>query len=180
MKTFISIYLVLISLLPGGQSGMAAAEDHLTDGQKKAIVYRMYADYRRDFSKVEDISPIEAMALYDAGKAIFVDTRKPSEMAVSMLPGAIPERKFLKDPSRYKEKTVIGYCTISYRSGLLAKRLARQGVRMVNLKGGILAWTLEGFPVFDPRGRTTRRIHVFGKKWNFPPDGYEAVMFDRF
>lgn len=180
MKTFIPIYLVLISLLPGGHSGTAAAEDHLTDPQKKAIVYRMYADYRRAFSDVADISPTEAMALYDAGKAIFVDTRKPSEMAVSALPGAIPERGFLEDPSRYKGKTVIGYCTISYRSGFQAKALARKGIRMVNLKGGILAWTLEGFPVFDPRGQVTRRIHVFGKKWNFPPDGYGAVMFDRF
>lgn len=149
----------------------------LSDAQKRAVVYEMYEDYRSAFPAVHSIPPLEAMALLDAGRAVFVDARQPEEVAVSRIPGAVTEEIFLQSPDAFSGKTVIGYCTISYRSGLLAQQLAEKGIEMHNLAGGILAWTLEGGRVVDPKGATVRRIHVYGPKWNFPPEGYEAVMF---
>ena len=133
------------------------------DAQKKEIVYKMYADYKKDFPDVIDITTNDAIALIKADKAVLVDTRKQKEMEVSTLPNAITQEAYLRDPQKYEKKTVIGYCTISYRSGKLAQKLSKNGIRMYNLKGGILAWVLEGGKVYDQNGET-RRIHVYGKK----------------
>lgn len=147
----------------------------LTDAQKLAKVYAMYEDFRPDFPGVGDLAPAEAMRLAAQGRVVFVDARPENERAVSMLPGAVSDA-FLADPGRFAGLTAISYCTIGYRSGRLAERLAGQGVRVYNLRGGILAWTLEGGKVVGPDGREVRRIHVYGRTWNFPPAGYEAVF----
>lgn len=154
----------------------AYGERAMTDAAKKTIVYGMYADYRREFPAVQEVAPLAAMRLFEEGAALFVDTRRPEEMAVSMLPGAVSQAEFLENPERYGGRTVVVYCTISYRSGLLAARLAEQGVTVYNLQGGLLAWVLEGGRVYDGAGET-RRIHVYGQKWNYPPAGYASVTF---
>ncbi|MFZ5572350.1 MAG: rhodanese-like domain-containing protein [Thermodesulfobacteriota bacterium] len=161
-------------------SAAGAAEQ--TDARKLAIVYRMYTEYKQDFPGVADISPREAMALDRENRALFVDIRDPAEMEVSRLPGAVTGEAFLKDIRRYDGRTVIVYCTISYRSGKFAEELAGKGVAVRNLRGGILAWVLEGGKVYDAKGES-RRIHVYGEKWNYPAEGYEAVWYgfwDRF
>jgi sodium/bile acid cotransporter 7 len=172
--------LFLILLAIAGVSGPGVAQGrNLTDAQKLTKVYDMYNDYRKEFPEVADISPKDAMALLAQGKAVFVDTRSAAEIAVSKIPGAVTGKDFLKSPERYADKTIIVYCTISYRSGLFARKLAKQGIEATNLKGGILAWTLEGGKVVDSHGKTVHRIHVYGEKWNYPPDGYKAVTFGR-
>ena len=42
---------------------------------------------------------------------------------------------------------------------------------------GILAWLLEGGPVYDESGQEVKRVHVYGDKWDFAPTGYESVKF---
>jgi len=160
-----------VSICPAG------ADPGLTDAEKKAIVYRMYADYKKEFPSVADITPGEAMALVKTGPVLFVDTRSAPEMAVSTLPGAVSEAQFRAHTASYRNHTIIAYCTISYRSGKFAEEMAGKGIAVRNLTGGILAWTLEGGKVYDGRGEQTRRIHVYGKKWDFPPAGYESVAF---
>lgn len=152
------------------------SEEELSDRRKKEIVYKMYAEYQKDFLAVKDITPQGAMELLKTGKVVFVDTRKPAEMEVSMLPNAISKKDFLKNYSNYKDQTFVGYCTISYRSGVFAKKMAQKGITIYNLTGGLLAWVLEGGKVYNSNGET-KRIHVYGKKWNYPPKGYEVVMF---
>ena len=151
----------------------------LTDEQKKRIVYGMYDDYRREFPHVREISPREAMKETAQGKIVFVDTRKPAEMRVSMLPGAITEKAFLKDPEKFKDKKIVAYCTISYRSGKFAQEMAKRGIEIFNLRGGLLAWVLEGGKVYDANGET-KRINVYGEKWDYPPEGYESVRLGFF
>jgi sodium/bile acid cotransporter 7 len=169
--TFVSIVLGVAFTV---YSYFCRSEEARLDTQKKKIVYKMYADYKKDFPDIPDITANDAMELIKAGKAVFVDTRKQKEMEVSTLPNAVTKEAFLKDPQKYGKKTVIGYCTISYRSGILAQKLSKDGIRMFNLKGGILAWVLEGGKIYDQNGET-RRIHVYGKKWNYPANGYEAI-----
>ena len=151
----------------------------LTDARKKEIVYQMYADYKKDFPSVHDISPREAMRLMKTADMLFVDVRKPAEMNVSMLPNAITKEEFLKNPSKYKDVRIVAYCTISYRSGIFAKEMEKKGIRINNLAGGLLAWVLEGGKIYDAHGES-KRIHVYGQKWNYPPRGYEPVMFNFF
>lgn len=159
-----------------------AAGQELSDDRKKEIVYGMYDRYKKDFPDVADISPRDAMALMEAGRVVFVDVREPAEMEVSMLPGAISRAEFYKDPSRHSGKTIVAYCTISYRSGIWVRDSTTRKIPLHNLTGGILAWVLEGGKVYDKSGET-RRIHVYGKEWSYPPRGYEAVrygFFERF
>ena len=128
----------------------------LTDARKKEIVYQMYADYKKDFPSVPDILPREAMRLMETAHVLFVDTRKPAEMNVSMLPNAITKEEFLKHPSKYKDVTIVAYCTISYRSGIFAKEMAKKKIRINNLAGGLLAWVLEGGKVYAGGVETKR------------------------
>ena len=171
----IGLALLALMLLPQcHKAGPSAGSQAEEDSGNLARVQEMYADYKESFPDVEDIDPEKAMRLARAGKAVLVDVRTKEEQKVSMLPEAIRDTRFLEDSSKYEEKTVIGYCTISYRSGILAEKLADRGISMLNLRGGILAWVHEGGKVYH-QGETTKRVHVYGTKWNLLPPGYEAV-----
>jgi sodium/bile acid cotransporter 7 len=142
----------------------------------KARVYELYADYKgKAFPQALDISARTLMTLMDSLEVVLVDVREPGERAVSMLPGAITEETYLADPGRYDGALVVSYCTIGYRSGVLAVRMAGEGRRMVNIKAGLLGWVHEGGAVHDPSGRETKRIHVYGRTWNLPPAGFTSV-----
>ena len=150
------------------------AADDMSDAEKRAKIEAMYKNYKKDFPDVQDIGPAEAMRLLQEGKALFIDVREEKEQQVSMLPGAVTEKQFLENPGQYRGRTLIAYCTISYRSGKLAARLKKEGIPILNLRGGLLAWVHDGGRVYDSSGET-RRIHVYGRKWNLGPDDYEAV-----
>ena len=156
---------------------LARSGRNLSDAERKEVVYKTYQGYKEEFPEVRDISPLQAMELLDQDQVVFVDTRKPEEMAVSMLPSAVSEKDFLDHPERHEGKAVIGYCTISYRSGKFASKIAEQGITVINLQGGILAWTLEGGKVYDQNGKEVRRVHVYGDRWDYAPSGYESVKF---
>lgn len=156
---------------------MAMGDIEMSDAKKKKAVYRMYAEYKKDFPAVRDISPRQAMEWLRQEKVVFVDTRKPAEMAVSMLPGAVSQQDFLNNPDQYKDKTAVGYCTISYRSGVFAHEMAKKGISVVNLEGGLLAWILEGGKVYDKSGKEVKRAHVYGDKWNLAPADFETLKF---
>ncbi|MBW1741824.1 MAG: rhodanese-like domain-containing protein [Deltaproteobacteria bacterium] len=175
MRSLCKIYGLILSLLlcliicP---SSLPAEE--LTDAEKLQVVYEMYEEYKESFPEVEDVTPKQAMELMQSEEVIFVDTRKSKEQKVSMLPNAVTEKDFEKNPEQYRDQVLIGYCTISYRSGKLAKKLQEKGITMLNLRGGMLAWVHEGGKVYDANGET-KRLHVYKKKWNYVPEGYEAV-----
>ena len=167
-----SILTCVVALALGPLPGISAAE--MSDTEKRAKIEAMYRDYQKDFAGVEGIDPREAMKLLQEGKAVLVDVREEKEQQVSMLPGAITEKELLSSPEKYRDRTLIGYCTISYRSGKLAQKLKARGLSMLNLRGGLLAWVHDGGKVYDQNGET-RRIHVYGRKWDLGPKDYEAV-----
>ena len=161
-------------MLSAGQVNLCWAGDNMSDAAKLAKIEALYGDYKKEFADVQDIEQAEAMRLLQDGKALFVDVREEKEQQVSILPSAVTEKEFLKDPGRFKNRTLIGYCTISYRSGKLAEKLKARGITLLNLKGGLLAWVHDGGKVCDRNGETTR-IHVYGREWDLAPKGYEAV-----
>jgi hypothetical protein len=55
--------------------------------------------------------------------------------------------------------------------------MAKKGITIVNLQGGILAWILEGGEVYDKSGKKVKRVHVYSDKWNYAPAGYGIVKF---
>ena len=161
-------------VLVNGLGFPAWAGDAVSEAETRAKIETMYREYQKDFADVQDIAPVAAMELLKTSPAVFVDVREEKEQEVSMLPGAITEQAFLNHLERYRDQVVIGYCTISYRSGKLAEKLKAKGVVMLNLRGGLLAWVHDGGKVYDRNGET-RRIHVYGRKWDLGPKDYEAV-----
>ena len=97
-------------------------------------------------------------------------------MSVSMLPKAISKEEFIDNMNLYKNKKIISYCTIGYRSGLFAQKMEKDGIKVYNLSAGILGWTHEGGKVYDSRG-IVQRIHVYGKNWDYAPNGFDTIIF---
>jgi rhodanese-related sulfurtransferase len=177
IKITASIVFLLLLLVSFVFPDVTRGEEHQTDDQKKEVVYRMYQEYKdQNFPHVHSMSPGEAMALLQAQKVVFVDVRKPDEMEVSMLPGAVTQQQYVENADSYGDETVVVYCTIGQRSGLFARELADGGKVVFNLTGGILAWTLEGGKVRNAGGEV-KRIHVYGDEWDYAPEGYESKTF---
>ena len=165
------LFIALTLWLPT-QMHLAAAS--MSDADKRQQVMEMYADYRKDFPGVTEIGAEEAIALLSDADVVFVDVREPEEQAVSMIPGAITDKVLKANLDQYRGKRLIAYCTISYRSGKLAARFARQGVTVVNLKAGLLGWVHAGGPLV--RGhQPLKRLHVYGRKWDLAPADIETV-----
>jgi len=148
--------------------------ESITDAQKRDQIEKLYMSYKKEFPEVQDVDPQEAMQLSNTGKVVFIDVREPDEQSVSHLPGAISADFYLENPEKYNDYIKIGYCTISYRSGILAQELHQKGIPMYNLRGGLLAWVHDGGKVYNGTDET-KRIHVYNNAWNLGPEGFEAV-----
>ena len=165
---------VFLSLLLGvmGCSGPRNEEEKL------ARIEELYRSYRKEFPKVPEITAGELQAAMAREKVVLVDVREPAEREVSVIPGAVSREQFeAKPPPASAGPRIVVYCTIGYRSGLFARQLAEKGLLAANLKGGILSWVHAGQDVADASG-PTRRIHVYGKKWDLAPDGCETVAYN--
>jgi len=157
-----------------GCNGGAPVGAGASDEEKRQAIAAMYAGYRESFPNVPEVTVAEALERQAAGNVVFVDVREPAEYAVSHIPGAIPFAEFERNPDAYRDATVIAYCTIGYRSGEYAAELREKGIDACNLDGSILSWVHAGERVVDDKGETTR-LHVYGKRWDLAPQGFETV-----
>lgn len=167
----LSIVIVFLILLMGS-TGFAVEQS--ADIEKRHMIEKMYLNYRAKFPEVADIDSSKAAQLATEKNIIFIDARNPKEQRVSMLPGAITARAFLKNTEKYEHHLKIAYCTVGYRSGILARKLNKSGITILNLRGGILGWVHAGGRVYDQNGQTDR-IHVYGRRWNLAPESYETT-----
>lgn len=109
----------------------------------------------------------------DYGKFLVLDTRQLEEYEVSHLPGAIwvgdsfdgiPLSR--KREIKNSKKRIIVYCSVGIRSEDFGEEMRDQGFQEVyNLYGSIFAWKDAGYEVVDLEGKSTERVHVYGKKW---------------
>lgn len=140
-------------------------------------ILKMYSQYKdRAFPSVYDISPEQVFKIMKRLEVVFLDIRGPEEQSVSMIKGAITEAQFFDELDSYKNRTVIAYCTISYRSGILTEKLGKKGIHIINLRGGLLAWVHAGGRLHK-NGKEVKKLHVYGRKWDLAPAGYESLMF---
>ncbi len=155
----------------------AACSGQGTGGEESRAerISEMYAGYRSEFPLVGDIDVAELRAdLEGQSPPVLVDVRTEEERAVSLIPGAISKEEFESRRGELSGRSVVTYCTIGYRSGLYADELRRQGWEVRNLAGSILAWT-HGGGELEHDGRPTRRVHVYGKRWDLAADDFESV-----
>lgn len=128
----------------------------------------------RRFPAVKTISAAALRERLPANDTVLVDVRSPAERAVSTLPGAITREEFEGQLDELGDCTVVAYCTVGARSSRYARRMGKEGVPVLNLEGSLLAWTHAGGELTDGSS-PTKRLHVFGPRWNLAADGYEGV-----
>ncbi len=91
-----------------------------------------------------------------------------------MIPGAITQQEFEQRQESLRGQMVITYCTAGYRSGLYAKKIQKEGWRVRNLEGSLLAWSHAGGPLVGSEG-PTKRIHVYSADWSLEASDYDPV-----
>lgn len=147
-----------------------------SEKSSKEKVHEMYRGYQKNFAAVKEIKVADAIKENNDSTVLFVDIRTKGEISVSTLPKAVTKDDFLRDKALYKDKKIIAYCTIGYRSGLFAAEMEKEGITVYNLSAGILGWIHEGGKVYDSRG-IVQRVHVYGKDWDYAPEGFETMTF---
>ncbi len=155
--------------------GCAAPGGELGEAERRQRMDELYRGDRKAFPGVPEVSAEELAELLRTGDVVLVDVREDDERRVSTIPGALSKAELERDAESYRGRRVVTYCTIGYRSGLYAAELRRRGFDAWNLSGSVLAWTHAGGPLVDEDGRETRRVHVYGAKWNLAADGYETL-----
>ncbi len=125
---------------------------------------------RRDFPSVPRITPAEAAALLNderASQPLLLDVRTKAEYEISHLPGArrvAPD----SDPGAInlpRDRRIITYCSVGYRSGAFAKKLQDAGYKNVrNMSGSIFQWANEGRPLVQ-NGKRVRKVHPYNGLW---------------
>lgn len=131
---------------------------------------RLKLELREELPDVPTISVAELAARLDAGEEpLLLDVRAQGEFDVSHLAGARraetleAAQALLEGEPRQRE--VIVYCSIGYRSGHLADDLRRAGWTNVrNLEGSIFEWANTGHPVWRGDERASV-VHPYDAHW---------------
>lgn len=94
----------------------------------------------------ESVSPQEAQERIDSG-AMLLDVRESIEYQTFHAPGAklislgVLDRRLKELP---KEREILVICNSGNRSAQAANLLAREGFKVTNVKGGMVAWQAAG------------------------------------
>ena len=74
-----------------------------------------------------------------------------------------------------KNRPIVIYCSIGYRSEKIGEQLQQQGYKVYNLYGGIFQWTNSGFTVFDNLNKPTKKVHGYDMNWGKWLENSEVV-----
>lgn len=101
--------------------------------------------------------------------AVLLDSREKSEYEISHIRGArwvgYDDFDLSRVDSLDRDKPVIVYCSVGYRSSVVGEKLIKAGFKNVkNLYGGIFKWANEDKPLMQ-RGKRTYVIHTFDQNW---------------
>lgn len=123
--------------------------------------------------KLPEVAGIDVPALaqrLERGDApLLLDVRADEEFAVSHLPGA-RHAASLADAlaaleGEPKDREVVLYCSVGYRSGYRAQELMEAGfTRVKNLEGSIFEWANTGHTVLRD-GKPVREVHPYDHTW---------------
>ena len=106
-----------------------------------------------------------------APNMVILDARERAEYDVSHLPNAVFigynnfEKKIVD--SLAKDKPIVVYCSIGYRSEKIGEKLQKLGfTKVYNLYGSIFEWVNQGNVVVDKNGQPTKKVHTYNKNWS--------------
>ncbi len=104
---------------------------------------------------VDQIDPKDALKMIEAGEAILIDVREPDEFTASHIPYAMSIPMSVIDGvfhhlSFPMTQTLIFQCGVGGRSQRVCEYVTAipdTGHKVLNLAGGIKAWSGEGLPL---------------------------------
>ncbi len=100
---------------------------------------------------------------------VYLDSREKKEFKVSHIENAkwvgFSSFNLKRIKNIPKDKKIVVYCTVGYRSEKIAKKLLKAGFTDVsNLYGGIFEWVHQDQSVVNNEG-VTEEIHTYDKDW---------------
>ncbi len=132
-------------------------------------------DIGKSFPDVPQLSAADLAAWLadeDRPAPLLLDVRDAKEFAVSRLPGAIlaPDLDrvlgLLADEDFARDRPVVVYCSVGWRSSEVGQELIESGRASVfNLDGSIFAWANEGRPLVGGGEVATSRVHPYDRRW---------------
>jgi rhodanese-related sulfurtransferase len=137
-------------------------------------VEKMSRQYDKKYSTIKHITV--AFYLQHQKDWLLVDVRAEKERKISIISGAITVTQLENNSAHYKNKNILLYCTIGERSSVYALKLNKLGWKnTANLRGGVLAWALNGQNFVTPDNKKTNKVHVYAAAWNLLPVNYIGV-----
>lgn len=155
---------------------------------KKFDIDKVHGRIAADHDSIEHISANDLVALR-TDEIVLFDVREPDEFAVSHLPGAVlldPDTSASEFAAQFGErlsgKRVVFYCSVGFRSSILASRVAQivkvsSGNTPANLIGGIFKWRNEGRSLVTKYGSATRNVHPYDDRWGRLINDREALSY---
>jgi rhodanese-related sulfurtransferase len=157
----------------------AIGQEKGTDLQLTSEKYKKMIDRTIDFT-IPLVSVEELHANME--EYVILDAREMEEYKVSHIPKAIyvgyddPELGLIK--SIDKDKKLLFYCSIGYRSEKIGEKAKEMGFKEVyNLYGSIFEWANKGYELEDASKKETKKIHGYNWLWGrwIDNDSYEKV-----
>jgi rhodanese-related sulfurtransferase len=153
-----------LALAFGAAGSVLAAKDPVSLEALKTEIHARYPDVRT--LTADDLRRWQA----DAARAqpVVLDARSREEYAVSRLPGAVLAQNTSAAAraltGRAKDVPVVVYCSVGYRSAVLARALGKRGyTNVANLDGSLFEWANRGFPL-EP-ARIPPAVHPYDQQW---------------
>ena len=100
---------------------------------------------------------------------VLIDARATEEFRVSNITGAM-NIPYDKDPLKHftcinPDSPIVVYCSVGYRSSILARKLQDMGfTKVYNLEGSIFKWANEGRPLVQGKV-TVHKVHPYNAHW---------------
>ncbi len=117
-----------------------------------------------------NVKEMSAKEAKNDSTAVFLDAREKKEYEVSHLINATWVGYDDFDMNRIKgiskDKKIIVYCSVGYRSEKITEKLTKAGfINVTNVVGGIFEWKNLNYPVVDNTGKETEKVHAYSKTW---------------
>jgi rhodanese-related sulfurtransferase len=102
---------------------------------------------------VPEVTVQEAADAAASDSVLLLDVREDDEWEAGHAQGAVHVPLGSLDPRAFEaDVTVVAVCRSGNRSGKAAEVLARSGIDVVNMAGGMTAWAAAGLPVVAADG----------------------------
>ncbi|MGH8620207.1 MAG: rhodanese-like domain-containing protein [Burkholderiales bacterium] len=158
VRVALALALALCAVVP------AAAKDAASLESVKTELRARFPDVRT--LSTEDLRRWQGDAARP--QPVLLDARTREEYAVSRLPGAAltPDVAAASRAlaGRPMDVPVVVYCSVGYRSSVLARALGQRGyTNVVNLEGSLFEWANRGLPLESAAG--DRQVHPYDARW---------------